>query len=173
MSEFVSSMRAPTYGAFWICTVVVLFMLLDCVPGIYVTAPHISPALFLIPVFYAAVFAERPMTPVIILFLGLFRDFLAATPIGFWALVLCGFYGVAYIQRQFVLTAGGQSGWLVFATLCLGIFCVSYLMGFFVDMVSSPALANLGSLLLTVLAYPIVMVFFRFNFSRRKRQDLP
>ena len=44
---------------------------------------HFDPALFLVPVFFLALYGQRTMTPVIIMILGLFKDIVDGTPIGF------------------------------------------------------------------------------------------
>ena len=162
------------FGKFWVTLLVVMLMLLDCVPGNYVGAAYISPSLFLIPIFYVAVFSEQEMSPVIVLLLGLFKDLLSATPLGFWGLLLCGFYGLAFLQRQFVQSASGQGAvqnplqrdWAVFSILTAGVFFVGYLLGLFLDVPAAQFTTYLGSFILTALLYPMILFVFRFAFLR-------
>ena len=49
----------------------------------YKFTAHLDPALFLVPVFFLALYGQRTMTPVIIMVLGLFKDIVDGTPIGF------------------------------------------------------------------------------------------
>ena len=69
------------------------------VPSGFEFTAHFDSALFLVPVFFLALYGQRTITPVIIMVLGLFKDIVDGTPIGFWGLLITFFFFAAQGQQ--------------------------------------------------------------------------
>ncbi|MGI9440157.1 MAG: rod shape-determining protein MreD [Parvibaculales bacterium] len=165
MTIFSSYTRPAIYGRFSLTVMVVLLLLLDCAPTSDIIGINVAPMLFLIPIFYMAVFNERESTPIVILLLGLLKDLLSVTPLGFWGFLFSLFYALAYSQRQFIAGAGEYSDWGVFAALCFGIFLLAYLLGLSIDSLPPAGIAGFGSTIITALIYPIVVMVLKQIFG--------
>ena len=158
--------NAPAnFGRVWLIVMVVFLLLLDYVPSSDTIGSNVAPALFLIPIFYMAVFNERENMPIIILLFGLLKDLLSVTPLGFWGFLLSLFYAVAYSQRQFIASAGENSDWGVFAVLCLGIYMLAYLLALPIAGLPAAGITGFGSAVITALIYPIVVVLLKQIFG--------
>ena len=110
---------------------------------------HFDPALFLVPVFFLALYGQRTMTPVIIMVLGLFKDIVDGTPIGF----------AAQGQQQVLARASFRGRWLGYSGICSLTFLAGYLIAAVRDDMLSLFWVSMGSAALSSLWFlPISLI---------------
>ena len=120
---------------------------------------HFDPALFLVPVFFLALYGQRTMTPVIIMVLGLFKDIVDGTPIGFWGLLITFFFFAAQGQRQVLVRASFRGRWLGYFGICSLTFLAGYLIAAVRDDMLSLFWVSMGSAALSSLWFlPISLI---------------
>lgn len=144
---------------------VVVLLLVDCIPGGWVTSINLSAGLFLVPVFYLAVYGDHESAPIGVFLLGLLKDLLSATPIGFWTLLLCAFYGFAYSQRREIRTGGDSREWPIFAVICFGYYLGAWVLARLYGDMPMAVLAHFSSALVTVIAAPLIVYLLKLLFN--------
>jgi rod shape-determining protein MreD len=115
-----------------------------------------APNFAIIAAFFWAIFAPQLMPPVAIFALGLTMDLLGAGPVGFWALLLLGVYGLTLSQRHFFLGRSVFGIWAGFAAAAV----LAAAAGWFVQCLyyghwsnPMPAFAEAG---MSILVFPVV-----------------
>ena len=125
----------------------------------YKFTAHLDPALFLVPVFFLALYGQRTLTPVVILLLGLFKDVIDGTPIGFWGLLITFFFLIAQAQQQVLACANLRGRWLAYAGICALTFFIGYLIAALRDDMLSLFWVSMGSAALSSLwFFPISLI---------------
>ena len=120
---------------------------------------HFDQALFLVPVFFLALYGQRTLTPVIIMVLGLFKDIVDGTPIGFWGLLITFFFFAAQGQRQVLVRASFHGRWLGYSGICSLTFLAGYLIAAVRDDMLSLFWVSMGSAALSSLWFlPISLI---------------
>jgi hypothetical protein len=126
--------------------------------GFELTA-HFDPALFLVPVFFLALHSRRNFTPVIIMFLGFFKDVVDGTPVGFWGVLVTFFYFAAQGQQQVLVRASLRGRWLGYTGICSLTFLIGYLIAAVRDDMLSLFWLSMGSAALSSLWFlPISLI---------------
>ena len=112
--------------------------------------------LYFAPLFFICLNSESDFTPVALALIGVLNDLLREAPLGYWAFLFVIYYGLCRSQKPILQNAAFGSYWLTFAVLT----ALTFLLGYFIalmrdDMVVAGTLLLL-SLLLCVLAFPLI-----------------
>ncbi len=126
--------------------------------GFEITA-HVDPALFLVPVFFLALYSKRSLNPVIIMLLGFFKDVIDGTPIGFWAVLVTFFFLAAHGQQRVLVRVSLRGRWLGYTVICTLTFFFGYLIAALREDMLSLFWLTMGSALLSSLwFFPISLI---------------
>ena len=112
--------------------------------------------LFFAPLFFICLNSESDFTPVALALIGLLNDLIREAPLGYWAFLFVIYYGLCRSQKPILQNAVFSFYWVTFAVLT----ALTYLLGYFIalmrdDMVVAGFLLLL-SLVLCVIAFPLV-----------------
>lgn len=117
-------------------------------------------ALPLVPLFIMARQSDSQALPFLVLLAGLFKDILSGTPFGFWGLLFCLFYFMIHSARYMLAAQEDREQWLAFAGNVGLVYFVAYIVALIhIDITPAPLLTFLSALI-TMLAYPLVLVLF-------------
>ena len=109
--------------------------------------------------FFLALYGQRTATPVIIMLLGLFKDVVDGTPVGFWGFLITFFFFAAQGQQQVLARAGLRGRWLGYSGICSLTFLLGYLIATVRDDMLSLFWISMGSAALSSLWFlPISLI---------------
>lgn len=150
--------RLPEQGiaGFIPYTVLALFILISGLPVDPLSFGVLEIGLFLIPVFHIGLYTENDFAAVGLIALGLLNDVLSGAPLGYWAVLFCLLYVLAFGQRQVLQNTKWASYWTSFIVLMLPVFLAGYIIALLRDDMSVSFTTSLMSALVTGLCFPFI-----------------
>jgi cell shape-determining protein MreD len=162
MSSFSTSARENSLQSSILYAVSVLCILLYGMPLGFSWLPQVGMAVFLVPLFTAALSSENDLAPVAFILIGLLADVLMEAPLGYWGFLTALFYILSSGQKQVLQNAGFSAHWLSFSIVLL----IVYMAGFTISLMRDDLVIQFGghifSAILTALAYPIIALPLTF-----------
>ena len=101
-------------------------------------------------------------TPIAILAFGLLHDVLSEMPIGFWGVLMTGFFVIARGQTRFLIGAPLGPVWFTFAAMTMMTHVAAYIIALIHSGVHGDFGAVMASGILTALLFPPLFVFLEW-----------
>ncbi len=128
--------------------------------------------LYFVPLFFLASRGTHDFSPLFVLGLGLVKDMIDGTPLGFWAFLFCLFYILIRNMRGFLSASGYMESWLGFAIVSTFIYTLAAIIGGIRGDMVAAFWANIASALVLSALYPLIAICFNVYFwNSRLREE--
>jgi rod shape-determining protein MreD len=123
---------------------------------------NVTPYFVLIIIYYWAIYRPNIMPTIFVFVLGIVFDLVLNYPLGIHAILFIAASLLIKRQRLFFLGQSYIIVWIGFAFSCLATLIVEYLFFFLLSGTFSSLRSLFGSLIITILFFPLVTLLFSF-----------
>ncbi len=137
-----------------------LFCLLEQIPHGIRLFNFIDLGMYLAPLYFIALYNESDVAPFGVLGLGILKDLLSETPLGYWGILFCLFFIMIGVQRRGLLHSAFRVQWVGFGIMAFLLYLVAYIISLIHPVMSSAFLSSILSALVSFILFPLAYLPF-------------